>query len=97
MTCVFRPVLSALKEIEFPVVSIGKKDDGPYTLFSRRDEKAGVFEKVYLRDDVMDCYQAVGVKDKAGLFYSLITNRKKIAASQRGLFLESFNPSHLIV
>jgi NAD(P)H-nitrite reductase large subunit len=94
---IFHPMLSVLKEIEFPVVSIGKKDEGPYTLFSRRDEKAGVFEKVYLRDDVMDCYQAIGVKDKVGLFYSLITNRKKIAASQRGLFLESFNPSHLIV
>lgn len=97
MTCVFRPVLSALKEIEFPVVSIGSRGSGEYHVLSRKDEKAGIFENVYIRNDVMDCYQAIGVRDKVGLFYSLITNRKKLSAPRSDLVMDHFNASHFIV
>lgn len=96
-TYVFRPVLSALKEIEFPVVSIGRRGSGEYPLLSRKDEKTGIFENVYIKDDVMDCYQAIGVRDKVGLFYSLITNRKKISAPRGDLLIDHFNASHFVV
>ena len=44
----------------------------------------------------MDSYQAIGVKDKVGLFYSLIKNRKKVDGLKKDLLTDGFNATRLI-
>lgn len=92
----FCPMLSALKEIEFPVVSIGRKGNGRYEHLSRRDERRGVLEEVYVRDNCIDCYQAIGARDKAGLVYSFIKHRKRVDDLKTVLVSDSFKAAQLI-
>ncbi len=92
----FCPMLSALKEADFPVVSIGRKGNGGYERLSHRDERRGVLEEIYLRDNFIDCYQAIGVSDKAGLVYSFIKNRKLVDDHKTALVSDSFNAAQLI-
>lgn len=92
----FRPLLSALKEVRFPVISIGRRVADGCERLSHRDEKREVLEDIYIKDDVVECYQAVGAREKAGLMYSLIMNRKGVGKLKDDLFLKGFNATRLI-
>ena len=92
----FCPMLSALKEVDFPVISIGRKGNGRYEHLSHRDESRGVFEEIYVRDNFIDCYQAIGIKDKVGLLYSFIKHRKQVDGLKTALVSDSFNATQLI-
>jgi len=92
----FRPMLSALKEVDTPVLSIGRIGEGEYELLSRRSEKKGVFEDIYVRDNLIDCYQAIGIGDKAGLIYSFIKNRKPVDTLKTDFLSDEFNITGLI-
>ncbi len=92
----FCPLLSALKEIEFPVLSIGKKGAEDTELLSRYERKKGIWEEIYVRNGFVDCYQAIGVRDKAGLFYTLIKSRKKVESLKKVLLTDGFNATGLI-
>lgn len=91
----FCPMLSALKEVDFPIISIGKKRESHGRLLAYKDEKKGIFEEFYISDNHIDSYQAIGIKDKAGLIYSLIKNRKRVDKIEESLLLNSFNAAHL--
>ena len=95
-SCPFSPTLSALKEVDFPIISIGRRGNNGYEHFSYRDEKRGVLEEIYVRDNRIDCYQAIGTKDKAGLIYTFIMNRKRVDDLKKGLLGPGFNASRLI-
>jgi hypothetical protein len=86
----------ALKKSEFPVVSIGNRRGDGCEVLSRRDKRGGVLEEMYIRDGYVECYQAVGVRDKAGLIFSFIKNRKPIAKFKSALLSPGFNASRLI-
>jgi len=92
----FCPLLSSLKEVDFPVISIGRKRKDRYELLSHIDERRGIMEEIYIRDNYIDCYQAVGLRDKAGLMYSFIKNRKQVSRLKPILVSDGFNPVHLI-
>lgn len=92
----FCPMLSALKEVDFPVISIGRKGNGRYEHLSHRDESRGVLEEIYVRDNFIDCYQAIGVRDKAGLVYSFIKHRKRVDDLKTALVSDSFKAAQLI-
>lgn len=92
----FCPMLSALKEIEFPVISIGRKRDNGAERLLRREEEKGILEEVYIHDGFVDCYQAIGVKEKVGIFYSLIKNRKQMGGLKKDFLSHGFNATYLI-
>ena len=92
----FSPMLSALKEIDFPVISIGKRGTEGGEVFSRRDEKRGILEEISLGKGLLESYQAIGVREKVGLFYSLIRNRKKVDGLKKELLTDGFNAARLI-
>jgi NAD(P)H-nitrite reductase large subunit len=92
----FCPPLMALKKLEFPVVSIGNRRGDGYELLSRQDKRRGVLEEMYIRDGYVECYQAVGEKDKTGLIFSFIKNRKPIGKFKSALLSPSFNVIRMI-
>jgi NAD(P)H-nitrite reductase large subunit len=92
----FSPMLSALKEIDFPVISIGRRGSDGYECLSRKDEKREILEEIYIRDNTIGCYQAIGIRDKAGLIYSFIMNRRKVNKVKTGLLTDHFNATRLI-
>lgn len=92
----FCPMLSALKEIGFPVISIGRRSTEGGELLSRKEEKRGIFEEISVRNGFVESYQAIGVKEKVGLMYSMIKNRKKVDRLKKDLLTESFNATRLI-
>lgn len=74
------PGLSVLKGMEFPVCCIGRKySKNGYEILVHTDEKRGIFEKIFIRDSHIDCYQALGIWDKIGQMYGYIKCRKDIS------------------
>ena len=73
------PSLTVLKGIESPVISIGKTyAETGYESLSYKKEAKEISEKIFIKDNHIDCYQAIGISDKIGLMYSYIKERKDI-------------------
>ncbi len=73
------PGLVALKGLETPVISIGRKyGENGYETLSFTDAEKGIYEKLFIKDNRIDCYQAIGVVDRVGLIYGYIKERKDI-------------------
>jgi len=78
-TCIASPGLVALKGMEPPVISIGRKHfENGYETLSCADKEKGVYEKISIKDNHIDCYQAIGIVEKVGLMYGYIKERKDI-------------------
>jgi nitrite reductase (NADH) large subunit len=75
------PGLVALRGLETPVISIGRKygEDG-YQALSFTDKEKGVYEKLFVKNNTIDCYQAIGIVDRVGLMYGYIKERKNIGS-----------------
>ncbi len=94
-TCKASPGLVALKGMEPPVISIGRKHfENGYETLSCTDRAKGVYEKVFIKDNHIDCYQAIGISDRAGLIYGYIKERKDIGNIKDGL-LDILHPANL--
>ncbi|NQT30838.1 MAG: NAD(P)/FAD-dependent oxidoreductase [Deltaproteobacteria bacterium] len=72
------PGLVALKGMEPPVISIGRRYGENYEVLSCANKEKGVYEKISIKDNHIDCYQAIGIVDKVGLMYGYIKERKDI-------------------
>ncbi len=73
------PGLVALKGLETPVISIGRKyGENGYETLSFTDAEKGIYEKLFIKDNHIDCYQAIDVVDRVGLIYGYIKERKDI-------------------
>jgi len=85
-TCQASPTLAVLKGLEIPVVSVGRKysQDG-YEILSNASQAAGIYEKIFIKNNRIDCYQAIGVSDKVGLMYGYIRERKDIGGIKNRL------------
>ncbi len=80
------PALVALKGLETPVISIGRKyGEIGYETLSFTDAERGVYEKLFIKDNRMDSYQAIGITDRVGLMYGHIKERKDIGSIKDGL------------
>lgn len=74
------PGVAVLKGAEPPVISIGRKyGEHGYETLSCVNEAKGVSEKIFIKDNHIDCYQAIGISDKTGLMYSYIKERKDVS------------------
>ena len=74
----FCPSLISLKGVNFPVISVGQKESGiEYEVLTYKDEGGGVLENIFINDSYVDCYQAIGISNKAGLLCNLIKSKKK--------------------
>ncbi len=88
----FCPNLSACKGLNFPAVSIGGRDsEKEYQILSHRDDRRGILEKAFLSNNHIDCYQAVGTAEKAGLMYHFIRDRKDISKFRDSLLSPEVN------
>jgi NAD(P)H-nitrite reductase large subunit len=74
------PSLAVLKGTESPVISIGRTyGENGYVTLSYKNAAKGISEKIFIKDNHIDCYQAIGISDKIGLMYSYIKERKDIS------------------
>jgi nitrite reductase (NADH) large subunit len=73
------PALAVIKGIDPPVISVGRKygEEG-YEILSYTDKQRGLYEKTFIRDNRIDCYQAIGISDKVSLIYGYIRGRKDV-------------------
>ena len=75
------PGLVVLKGLETPVISIGRKyGENGYETLSFTDEEKGIYEKLFIKDNHIDCYQSIGITDRVGLMYGYIKERKDIGS-----------------
>jgi NAD(P)H-nitrite reductase large subunit len=73
------PGLVALKGLETPVISVGRKyGENGYEALSFTDKEKDIYEKLFIKDNRIDCYQAIGITDRVGLMYGYIKERKDI-------------------
>jgi len=90
------PGLAVLKGAESPVVSVGRKyGENGYETLSCTNEEKGVFEKIFIKNNRVDCYQAIGVSDKVGLMYSYIKERKDVQQI-RGMLCGNYSSVNLV-
>jgi nitrite reductase (NADH) large subunit len=90
------PSLVVLKGTEPPVISVGRKYGGNgYETLSYTNEEKGVYEKIFIKDNRVDCYQAIGMSDKVGLMYSYIKERKDIGQI-KGMFGDNYSSVNLV-
>ncbi|MDH5365180.1 MAG: FAD-dependent oxidoreductase [Dehalococcoidia bacterium] len=81
------PGLVALKGLETPVISIGRKyGENGYETLSFTDRGKGIYEKLFIENNLIDCYQAIGIRDRVGLMYGYIKERKDIGNIKEVLF-----------
>jgi nitrite reductase (NADH) large subunit len=73
------PALAVIKGAGPPVISVGRKygEEG-YETLSYTDKKRGLYEKIFVRNNRIDCYQAIGISNKVSLIYSYIKGRKDV-------------------
>jgi nitrite reductase (NADH) large subunit len=73
------PALAVIKGADPPVISVGRKygEEG-YETLSYTDKKRGLYEKIFVRNNRIDCYQAIGISNKVSLIYSYIKGRKDV-------------------
>jgi NAD(P)H-nitrite reductase large subunit len=90
------PGLVALKGLETPVISIGRKygEDG-YETLSFTDKEKGIYEKLFIKNNIIDCYQAIGIVDRVGLMYGYIKERKNIG-SIKDVLGDNYSPANLV-
>ena len=75
------PGLMALKGLETPVISIGRKyGENGYETLSFTDREQSIYEKLFIKNNLIDCYQAIGIVDRVGLMYGYIKERKDIGS-----------------
>jgi nitrite reductase (NADH) large subunit len=80
------PGLVSLKSMGFPVVSIGSKSSqSTCHLLKYADEKKGIWERIYIKGNVIESYQALGITDRSGTMYEFIRNRKDIGSIKDSL------------
>lgn len=90
------PGLVTLKGLETPVISIGRKyGENGYETLSFTDGEKGVYEKLFIKNNVMDCYQAIGIVDRIGLMYGYIKERKDIG-SIKDVLGDNYSPANLV-
>jgi len=95
-TCRASPGLVALKGLETPVISIGQKyGENGYETLSFTDREKGVYEKLFVKNNVIDCYQAIGIVDRIGLMYGYIRERKDIG-NIKGVLGDDYSPANLV-
>jgi hypothetical protein len=79
-----------------PVISIGRKyGENGYETLSFTDGEKGVYEKLFIKNNVMDCYQAIGIVDRIGLMYGYIRERKDIG-SIKNVLSDNYSPANLV-
>jgi NAD(P)H-nitrite reductase large subunit len=90
------PGLVALKGLETPVISIGRKyGENGYETLSFTDREKGIYEKLFIKNNLIDCYQAIGIVDKVGLMYGYIKERKDIG-SIKDVLGDNYSPANLV-
>ena len=90
------PSLVVLKGLEPPVISIGRKHEvNGYETLSHTNEEKGVYEKIFIKDNHIDCYQVMGVVDRVGLMYGYIKERKDIG-NIKDVLCDNYSPANLI-
>ena len=90
------PGLAVLKGTEPPVISVGGKyGENGYETLSYINEEKGVYEKIFIKNNRVDCYQAIGLPDKVGLMYSYIKERKDIRQI-KGMFGDNYSSVNLV-
>jgi NAD(P)H-nitrite reductase large subunit len=95
-TCRASPSLVALKGLGTPVISIGRKyGENEYETLSFTDGEKGVYEKLFVKNNLIDCYQAIGIVDRIGLMYGYIRERKDIG-SIKGVLGDDYRPANLV-
>lgn len=95
-TCKASPGLAVLKGTEPPVISVGRKyGENGYETLSYINEEEGVYEKIFIKNNRVDCYQAIGLPDKVGLMYSYIKERKDIRQI-KGMFGDDYSSVNLV-
>lgn len=86
ITCPHSPAVSVLKGAEPPIAAVGRLYRGvDYEVLSSSDPRRDVHEKVFVRDQRIEAYQAVGTTDKVGFMYDSIRGRKNIDGIKRDL------------
>jgi nitrite reductase (NADH) large subunit len=89
------PCLAVLKGAEPFVTSVGRKyGDNGYEIISHIDKYRGIYQKVFIRDNRIDCYQAIGIPDKVALMYSFIKGRKDIRDLE-DILVGNWGPAYL--
>ena len=90
----FSPALAVIKGADPPVISVGRKygEEG-YETLSYMDKKRGLYEKIFVRNNRIDCYQAIGISDKVGLIYGYIKGRKDVQRI-KSMLGGDCNPAH---
>lgn len=95
-TCRASPSLVALKGLGTPVISIGRKyGENGYETLSFTDGEKGVYDKLFIKDNHIDCYQAIGIVDRIGLMYGYIKERKDIG-NIKGVLGDDYRPANLV-
>ncbi|MBI4331805.1 MAG: NAD(P)/FAD-dependent oxidoreductase [Chloroflexi bacterium] len=91
----YSPSLNVLKGLDFAVASVGQKvNPAEYELVFFADERAGTFEKVYLKGGYIEHYQSIGLPYKLGYIYNLVRNRKKVS-SRAQLAIKDYSPVYV--
>jgi nitrite reductase (NADH) large subunit len=90
------PGLVVVKGLETPVISIGRKyGENGYETLSRINKGKGVYEKIFIKDNHIDCYQAIGIVDRVGLMYGYIKERKDIG-NIKDVLGDNYSPANLV-
>jgi nitrite reductase (NADH) large subunit len=73
------PALAVIKGADPPVISVGRKygEEG-YETLSYTDKQRGLYERIFVRNNRIDCYQAIGISNKVSLIYCYIKGRKDV-------------------
>jgi NAD(P)H-nitrite reductase large subunit len=89
------PALAVIKGADPPVISVGRKyvEEG-YEILSYADKQKGLYEKIFVRDNRIDCYQAIGISDKVSLIYGYIKGRKDVRRI-KSMLSGNYGPAHL--
>ena len=88
------PALAVIKGADPPVISVGRKygEEG-YETLSYTDKKRGLYEKIFVRNNRIDCYQAIGISNKVSLIYGYIKGRKDVQRIKSRLG-GNYGPAH---
>jgi NAD(P)H-nitrite reductase large subunit len=89
------PALAVIKGADPPVISVGRKySEEGYEILSYTDKQKGLYEKIFVRDNRIDCYQAIGISDKVSLIYGYIKGRKDVLRI-KSMLRGNYGPAHL--
>lgn len=73
------PILSVIKGSNPVVCSIGRCYHSiEYEIIRNDDIRKGILERFYINNNVIYCYQSIGIQNKLGLIYNYIKCRKDI-------------------